>query len=579
MMTFLKKPRHIFLIILIVGGAAVLYQAFRDKQPEYETVAVETRTVTQEVRVTGRVKATDQVDLAFEQGGKVAGVEAAVGAMVTNGQALVSLDTRAIDAELNQARAGVVSAEAALAQIEASRQREQAKLDQLKKGTRPEELLIAETKVSNAIQAKIDAEHSFVDGKQKAETDLVNVYGTVRNTVSDVYTKADDAINQEIDALFDADTTNPQLTFATTNATLAAEVQNGRLSAAQALKILQASIATSGTDAASLDTLLLASTAKLEILRNFMSRLQDILPVASGVPQTTITTYRTNINTGRTALNVALTAITTVQQAIVSQKLTNQSVLTTAQTAVNDAVQGWTIATRELALSRAGATAEDVAAQAAQVSAAIANIAAERAKILQAEATVVNLNVQWARLHIYSPLSGIVTSQEAKVGEIVAANVPIVSVLASSTFAVEANVAEADIVKVQVGGPATVTLDAYGDGQVFTATVTRIDPAETIVDGVPTYTVTLHFTEANDAIKSGMTANVTMIAMKRENVLAIPQRAVQTVDGEKKVQLLRANNHVESVPVTVGIRGSDGYFEIISGVTATDRVIISAAKN
>ena len=52
---------------------------------------------------------------------------------------------------------------------------------------------------------------------------------------------------------------------------------------------------------------------------------------------------------------------------------------------------------------------------------------------------------------------------------------------------------------------ADVTLDAYGSGVIFQARVDIIDPAETVLDGVPPYKVTLDFVSADPRIRSGMT--------------------------------------------------------------------------
>src|SRR5581483_10901237 len=93
-------------------------------------------------------------------------------------------------------------------------------------------------------------------------------------------------------------------------------------------------------------------------------------------------------------------------------------------------------------------------------------------------------------------------------------------------FQIDANIAEADIAKVALGQKATVTLDAYGPDVVFNATVIKIDPAETIVDGVPTYKTTFQFDTPDDRIKSGMTANIDIQGDSHTDVLAVPERAV-----------------------------------------------------
>jgi len=159
------------------------------------------------------------------------------------------------------------------------------------------------------------------------------------------------------------------------------------------------------------------------------------------------------------------------------------------------------------------------------------------------------------------------------VGEAVSINVPVAKVISASGFEVEVNIPEADIAKVKLGDKSKVTLDAYGDDALFEAEVVSIDPAETIIEGVATYKTTLQFSEKDDRIKSGMTANLDILTAERHSVIAIPQRAVITKDGQKTVRLLGDNNEVTEVNVQTGLRGSDGKIEILSGVNEGDKVI------
>ena len=201
-------------------------------------------------------------------------------------------------------------------------------------------------------------------------------------------------------------------------------------------------------------------------------------------------------------------------------------------------------------------------------------MSAQQAAIEQAKASVINLQAQLDKLTLRSPLDGVVTRQDAKVGEIVAPNVTVASVISVSTFQVESDVPEADIAKVHVSDAARITLDAYGDDVTFEATVVKIDPAERILDGVATYKVTLQFTKADDRIKSGMTANITTRGAKKENVLSIPQRLVITRGEEKYVKVLRDGQVVE-VKITTGLRGSSGNIEVTSGLHQRNSLVVS----
>jgi HlyD family secretion protein len=143
-------------------------------------------------------------------------------------------------------------------------------------------------------------------------------------------------------------------------------------------------------------------------------------------------------------------------------------------------------------------------------------------------------------------------------------------------FEIEANIPEADIAKIKISNPAKITLDAYGSNVFFEAKVVKIDPAETIIEGVATYKTTLQFSGNDERVKSGMTANIDILTAKAENVIAIPQRAVaQKENGDKIVKILKDDGVVEERKVTTGLKGSDGNIEITEGIQEGEKIITS----
>jgi len=188
------------------------------------------------------------------------------------------------------------------------------------------------------------------------------------------------------------------------------------------------------------------------------------------------------------------------------------------------------------------------------------------------EASVISAKAELDKTVIIAPISGTVTRQDAKVGQIDSANVVIMSLITTANFEIEANVPEADIAKVAIGNIADVTLDAYGNDVLFEAKVVKIDPAETEIEGVATYKTTFIFTKEDERVKSGMTANIDILTAKKENVIVVPTRAVSSKNNEKFVQVL-TDRGPEDVLVAVGLRGSDGNIEIISGVSEGDKIV------
>ena len=205
------------------------------------------------------------------------------------------------------------------------------------------------------------------------------------------------------------------------------------------------------------------------------------------------------------------------------------------------------------------------------------DINTQEAKVRAAEAGAENYRARLAKTIIRSPINGIVTKQDASAGESASINISIISIISVASFEIEANIPEVEIAKIKTGANANITLDAYGENEIFGASVSMIDPAETIISGVPNYKTTLIFNEKDERIKSGMTANIDIFLEQKISVIAIPRNAIEIIDGKKFVKIIvgeKRNTEVIDKEVTTGITGSDGFVEIISGVSEGDKVIL-----
>ncbi|MFH0988268.1 MAG: HlyD family secretion protein, partial [Parcubacteria group bacterium] len=135
------------------------------------------------------------------------------------------------------------------------------------------------------------------------------------------------------------------------------------------------------------------------------------------------------------------------------------------------------------------------------------------------------------------------------------------------------NLAEVDIANIKIGNTANVTLDAFGPDRKFSASVVQVNPAETVVEGLPTYKITLMFSQQYSDIKSGLTANLDILTAQKSQVLVVPQRAVIAQDGKKFVQLLNTDNTSTQTEITTGLRGVDGNVEIVNGLIEGQKIV------
>ena len=117
---FIKnRKKTATLLILAVG--AISFWTFRNKDIDLaETAKVELGSVIQEVSVTGRVKASQAVDLAFDRSGRVIYVGVKSGDRVSAGKGLIKINDSELIAQESREKANVISAELRLSQIKAA---------------------------------------------------------------------------------------------------------------------------------------------------------------------------------------------------------------------------------------------------------------------------------------------------------------------------------------------------------------------------------------------------------------------------------------------------------------------------
>ena len=180
-----------------------------------------------------------------------------------------------------------------------------------------------------------------------------------------------------------------------------------------------------------------------------------------------------------------------------------------------------------------------------------------------------------------APVAGTIIDVNYEVGEQIAASEPVVVMLATGAYEVEVDITESDIAKIEIGDTVRMTLDAFDDAVVFSGKVTTINPAQTEIQDVIYYRVTVLFdTEQQglaaqqiDKIKPGMTANVDILTARLSSVLVVPIRAIRDVGGVKKVDILIDGQPQERI-IELGLRGDGSVYEVKSGLYEGDAVIV-----
>ena len=166
-----------------------------------------------------------------------------------------------------------------------------------------------------------------------------------------------------------------------------------------------------------------------------------------------------------------------------------------------------------------------------------------------------------AKMTITSPSEGIVTTVEARVGDLIDRNAPIATII-SVGRTVEAKITEENFAAIKLGQKATVRFLTFGADQ-YNAVISKILPAAD-----PTtqrYTVFLDiFLPEGRQLLPGLTGEVSIITAERANALIIPRRAlvgeyVYVVQGGKleRRKITKGYDSMNQVEILTGLQEGD----------------------
>jgi HlyD family secretion protein len=251
----------------------------------------------------------------------------------------------------------------------------------------------------------------------------------------------------------------------------------------------------------------------------------------------------------------------------------------------------------------AQANFETTTAQARAAEAAIRRIeqmqaAAER-RVAQGRADLARARDQLSKTDITAPIDGVVTRLEVEEGEMVVIGVQnqpgtiLMTISDLSSINAEVKVAEADVLRLALGNPATATLEAL-PGHKFDGKVVEIGASALPQIGTQAaareFKVKVRLDGDLDVLRPGLTCDAEILVAERKNVLTVPLQAVVQrpgTGGTQQVGVFVVNDGVATfTPATTGIIGGlsveiDGLPEgaaVISGPFQTLREIHSGAR-
>ena len=159
---------------------------------------------------------------------------------------------------------------------------------------------------------------------------------------------------------------------------------------------------------------------------------------------------------------------------------------------------------------------------------------------------------------ITSPIDGVVLSKSVEEGQTVAAsfNTPELFNIAQdlTDMRVIADIDEADIGGVKEGQRVTFTVDAFPDDK-FEGQVTQVRQEATTTSNVVTYEVVVSAPNKDLKLKPGLTANITIYTLEKNDVLAVPSKALRFMPNEA---LLKKGEQIEDVEAPLKVWTMEG---------------------
>ncbi len=252
-------------IIILVIAIAPLYGEYRYIGAKNTTVTpteTATSTVTQienSITAVGSVVPLKRADTGFKRAGIVVSLPYAIGARVTEGAVIGTLDASEAQADLTKAKSDVLAARAELT---------------------------------------------------KAETILANYESQKGTVTSQAYAKAEDAVRKQLDPLFMDDDTTPRLTFQAKDSQVENDIYTARGAAGRSITAWQKILASGD---------LIDTTKRLTDIRALLYLAQNALTAQASLDATTLAAYKAAVTAGLDETNAAIASVSDLTQKLRAQ--------------------------------------------------------------------------------------------------------------------------------------------------------------------------------------------------------------------------------------------------------------------
>ncbi|HEY3414890.1 MAG TPA: efflux RND transporter periplasmic adaptor subunit [Armatimonadota bacterium] len=568
-----KRPKSWVAALFVVVLAGILYYAFGNKAPDaskltqYKIAKAEKGTVKKTVSATGTLQPWKVVDIKSKAGGRVLEMKVDVGTQVRPGQEIARIDPSDTNLAYSQAEADTQSSIARTTQSKTT-------YELTKKQTA--------ISIANAQSALDSARESLATAQSRRDAAKRTADNQTALTKASIE-QAQANYNQAVTSLDQLQATQAQT----------------RSSAQSAYDSAVANANNSEKNLNRQQSLLAKGFVSQQVV--------DAAQASNDVAQASVNSAKTKLDT----LGAELKADVDVAKSRVAQA---KAALNTANVNRND-IQAQRDAYRqaENAVRQANAQVAqaDLALTQAKLNAANnqlrnLDITSAKAAEMRSEATLKNAKDTLDQTTVRSPSEGVVLTKYVDQGTIITSGLSlnstgssIVQLGVTTRMFVDVTVDETDIASVDDGQTVDVSFDAY-PGVPFEGKVARIDPQAVVTQNVTNIHVRVEIDNSSPTfrlLKPGMNATCDFVVDNKDNVIAVPNSAVQTDDNGSYVQIASGGtvapvdpasgltvdpNTLVGVkltrrPIEVGVLGNDTT-EVTSGLKEGEVIVVETIE-
>ncbi|HEY3107478.1 MAG TPA: efflux RND transporter periplasmic adaptor subunit [Chloroflexota bacterium] len=541
--------------------------------PAGQPAQVRRGSVAATVNATGSVVASRQSKLTMQVSGRLKELPVKLGDAVKAGGTLARVDTAPLEIKVEDARTQLQSA--------------QLKLDQLKAGSRPEDVAAAEAGVQSAqakltdvqagataqdiaqAQASVDAAAASVRSAQSkldqvkagaAPADVSAAEQGVGNAKAGL-DKAQIALDQLRAGAKPEDIRQQELAVEQAKNSLWAQ----QLSRDQTCSRTGGACDSARASVAAAESAVSQANEKLKALK---------LPPSAG----DVAAKQADVDSARKKLAAEQVKLVQVR-ACASPEDVKQ-----AEAALDSARANQQGAVEKLQALKAGAKPAEIEAARASLVQAQQQLALKKSPstvmdlqlaevaVKQAQLAIKQAQLDFDNATLTAPYDGLVGAITANIGEQIGSGTAILTLVDPTQIRTDVSVDESDIAKIAPGMPAQISFDALPDRR-FGGKVVGVSPTSTVTQGVATYTVSVSIDNSDGSLPVGLTANVGIVTQQKTDVLLVPNRALRRAGRNQVVDVLTPDGKTETRQVTTGL-GNDQVTEAVSGLAEGETVLI-----